>query len=893
MNAKVSPQTQDAIVAKESLATIVVKEPSGYPRVREPICVGVPVRLERVQGEVHSNANPGKLLLVDSLRRIIPATFEPLQFMSTDRQFQWFLVKFLCDCRSHEELFYSVVEGQTTFRSVDLAPMTDTASFKHHRDEVANAVDGGMVIELSDSLTVKIDLRVKVLGAKEKSVQLRRSTKTEGRKSVLGPPGISKSHIFTGNTNGLTIELKIDCWDDASLAKLELVVHNPRRAEHANGFWDLGDPQSILVESIEVLFSIDQLVQGQERIVRWQRNPGEKIDLTKKSRWSLRQLGSGGANWNSRNHVDRFGNVCITEHGFVESSGGDILSGSRVSPWLSVGSEERQLAFFAPKFWETFPNGFRVERDSCIWELLPKQSYSHEIQPGEQLAKSLWIEVNQPYRNGICRSRGLRNPLVARPLIRDDHSVPAPLAVCSNTSYPSSVESYLASIFSDTEGFKAKREVIDEFGWRNFGDVWADHEMAYADCCPPIISHYNNQYDLLLGFLNEFIRRGESTVRDLASDLANHVVRIDTYRTECDRASYNNGLFWHTAHYRDALTSSHRCYSKGMINGKHRSLGGGLSNEHTYTNGLLLFYLLSGESIYRDTVLRLGDRVIAMDDGDQHWLAPFSNARTGEASSTAMEGYHGPGRGCGNSLNALIDCWCLSEDEKYIRKGEELLRRMMHPNDDIGRFDLGNAELRWSYTVAIQAMLRWIILVPDSNGTHGYVRSCLSSLGAWMLQNERQYLDSPESLEFPTETWAAQELRKANCMISIGMMESSEALGTALLEKGKKHFSDAWERLLGFDSCRLTRPSAIILQQVPHRYGVQKLHVFPCESLCTLETEVAVPFRTQKEEVRELARNPLGISRMLLRASIRPQRFLPMILESQIGRLFRMCKKVF
>ena len=26
------------------------------------------------------------------------------------------------------------------------------------------------------------------------------------------------------------------------------------------------------------------------------------------------------------------------------------------------------------------------------------------------------------------------------------------------------------------DSFFAKREAIDEFGWRNFGDTWADHE---------------------------------------------------------------------------------------------------------------------------------------------------------------------------------------------------------------------------------------------------------------------------------------------------------------------------------------------------------------------------------------------------------------------------------
>ena len=31
----------------------------------------------------------------------------------------------------------------------------------------------------------------------------------------------------------------------------------------------------------------------------------------------------------------------------------------------------------------------------------------------------------------------------------------------------------------------------------------------------------------------------------------------------------------------------------------------------------------------------------------------------------------------------------------------------------------------------------------------------------WMADHERPYLDRPELLEFPTETWAAQDIRKS------------------------------------------------------------------------------------------------------------------------------------
>ena len=50
--------------------------------------------------------------------------------------------------------------------------------------------------------------------------------------------------------------------------------------------------------------------------------------------------------------------------------------------------------------------------------------------------------------------------------------------------------------------------------------------------------------------------------RVLMDDLARHVADIDIYHTVEDKAAYNGGLFWHTCHYVDAGTSTHRSYPR-------------------------------------------------------------------------------------------------------------------------------------------------------------------------------------------------------------------------------------------------------------------------------------------------------------------------------------------
>src|SRR5262249_37493433 len=76
---------------------------------------------------------------------------------------------------------------------------------------------------------------------------------------------------------------------------------------------------------------------------------------------------------------------------------------------------------------------------------------------------------------------------------------------------------------STATGFEHKREQADEYGWRNFGDLPADHEAAFVDEGDRLVSHYNNQYDAMAGFAIQCLRSGDRRWWDLFVDLARHV----------------------------------------------------------------------------------------------------------------------------------------------------------------------------------------------------------------------------------------------------------------------------------------------------------------------------------------------------------------------------------
>ena len=174
---------------------------------------------------------------------------------------------------------------------------------------------------------------------------------------------------------------------------------------------------------------------------------------------------------------------------------------------------------------------------------------------------------------------------------------------------------YVHQIIEGPHSFVAKREIIDEYGWRNFGELYADHEAVQSSgpasrSSPTTTTSTTSCY----GAFVQFQRTGDSRWRQLMADAARHVIDIDIYHTQDDKAAFNGGLFWHTDHYLPAGTCTHRTYSRA--NGG-RGYGGGPSNEHNYTSGLLHYYYLTGDPEAAQAVRELADWVIGMDDGSR------------------------------------------------------------------------------------------------------------------------------------------------------------------------------------------------------------------------------------------------------------------------------------
>jgi hypothetical protein len=358
------------------------------------------------------------------------------------------------------------------------------------------------------------------------------------------------------------------------------------------------------------------------------------------------------------------------------------------------------------------------------------------------------------------------------------------------------------------DSFDRKREAIDEYGWRHFGDIYGDHEAVRTRPPDLLASHYNNQYDPIAGFALQFLRTGDPRWHRMMSELAAHVVDIDIYHTVRDKWAYNHGMFWHTYHYGDADTATHRTYPRSAQGTIH---GGGPSADHNYTSGLLLHYLVTGSMASQQTVCESAEYVVDMDDGRKTLFRWLSRTDTGHAIRSAP-GYYGPGRAPANSLNALVDGFCIAADVRFLQKAEHLIRRVIHPADDIDTLRLDDPERRWFYTMFLQSLGKYLQFKAERlerDAMYSYGRASLLHYARWMASKEHPYLEKPEKLEFPTETWAAQDIRKSDVFFYAALHATEDR--QLFMERARFFYEYSLTTLQQTATRTLARPVVILL----------------------------------------------------------------------------------
>jgi hypothetical protein len=785
------------------LGRLLVHPRSPHARHDEPLTAGVPLPRGRL-------ADHARLAVVDSGGRPCPAAARVLERWS-DGTIRWALVDVVANVPAHGTSL-DVLEGVPTAHSTPLEVRCDgttaevsSGGFRarfdvttpHGLTELAvhgQPVTGGFAWRLrdatGDACTVSwAEVTVDGASPLAATVTLRGTVTTPSRRILQLSAAL---RFFAGQTAlGVDVEL-----------------HNPSRAVHTGGYWELGDAGSVLLRSAAVAVASMPLGGPHRLRARIDRGEFEECQVP----FDLTQHSSGGEHWRSPVHVDASGTPPFDHRGYVLRSGVSQRLGLRAEPTLVVGAPPAgELSVTAPAFWQVFPKAVTVSAAGDVevaW--LPAGLRPHEIQGGERCHFEFAIGVGPD----LVTSAPLEWRRAASVVLPDPDTAAAagaiPRMIPAAVASPQAYDALVAAALDGDDTFAAKREHVDEYGWRHFGDLYADHENG-ADPSVTRVSHYNNQYDAVAGLITQALRSGDPRWWLLADDLARHVARIDIYWTDEDKAAYNGGLFWHTTHYVDAGRSTHRTYPQAPGVG-----GGGPSNEHCYTTGLLLHYLLTGTALSALAVERLARWMIDADDGAKapvplRWL---SRARTGYASSTNSPDYHGPGRGAANAVVAMLNATRLTGVPAYLDKAHELVGRVVHPEDDIASLSLDEPERRWSYTVMLQALGRYADDLAERGGhapAEAYARAVIGRYARWMAAHEYPYLDRPERLEYPTETWAAHDLRKTEVFDLAAEQCSDPVERERFVERARFFYQTALRTLAAMPTRTRTRPMVLLL----------------------------------------------------------------------------------
>nr|WP_136251725.1 hypothetical protein [Ningiella ruwaisensis] len=622
-------------------------------------------------------------------------------------------------------------------------------------------------------------------------------------------------------------------WPQSGVIDIQFKVHNPKAQSNQGGKWDLGDENSLYLSDLGICIDLPESTTNTLSISK----DAESVTLDNSNEQiSLHQYSSGGDNWNCANHVNSDNVVSLKQKGALlvkeikevkeckEAKGNEILQQiDRPEPVVRIQTDEVQYSLHPQHFWQKFPCSLRLSGTKAEIDFTGEGSQV-EIQPGETKSHRLFISLddveiaNTPAPIEISLSQiesSQAIPWFNADLDKDPHQI------------------ILKNCLNGEHNFFAKRESLDEYGWRNYGDIYADHEAHNFSGKLPFISHYNNQYDPLFGFYKQYFLTGDIKYQQLAQDLLDHTLNIDIYRSELDKPEYNHGLFWHTDHYVQAATATHRTYSKHQADNvySNHAGGGGPGAHHCYPTGLALGYYSCADEDLKSAVLKMAQWMTYIYEGDGTLLGkllqvkncnylrvPFSDklllgAGTGITRNPFTNQYP-LDRGTGNYVNILLDAYEMSGDSAYLSNAERVILCTIDENDELNDGRFYDIENTWFYTVFLQAVSKYLFLLGTGHikrEASTFILNAFIHYLDYICEHERLYLDHAERLEYPNDTWTAQDIRKVQ-LLCIGTWFVSAEKADSYIAKAKQLNAEIYNKLKESPENVYTRLLVLMMQ---------------------------------------------------------------------------------
>lgn len=824
----------------QSKTQLLIREYQGIERTDEPVTTGIPFPI----GQVHDLSS---LCLINE--NGVPQRFQSSVLATwPDHSLKWVLFDFQASVAAHETLVMSLENAIHSCNDFSVA------AIKTEEREGYLVVDTGAAVFIIDRKKFKPFISVRI-GDQEMIDPEQSIVQLTDKNQINHEPVVDHLHWETDGPLRKTLKIdghfpetiadgqpvkftsRIFFYHNKRYARINFSLLNPNAAKHHGGLWDLGDSGSFLFSDLTICVSlknnnkpvlIDCVVKEDTAQTS---NPIENNKAYERAcgtHLNIYQDSSGGENWNCSNHVNRDNEVRHRFKGFRLYSDNQLLySGRRALPVIAVKDEHYKIKGTIKNFWQNFPNALEGKGRCLFFRLFPGQYDDfYELQGGERKTHSVYMDFS-PLDDDTSLD-WTEYPMIvsADPATYVEAGVFPYLVPDTEIKNKELLALVNTTIEGDRSFFK-RREMIDEYGWRNFGELYADHEKIDNNDNKPFVSHYNNQYDCINGFLSRYAASGDFRWFLLADQLCAHVKDIDIYHTEHDRPEFNHGLFWHTNHHKDAGTATHRCYSKLQVEpALLSSYGGGPALSHCYTTGMMNHYYLTGDVSSKEAVIDLASFIIDNIRMERTFFSRvikaiknikknIFNNKNDRVVLEKIYGLNGPGRSSGNALSVLLDAYILTSEKNYMNYNEMLIYNCINPNDSIENRDLLDVENRWMYTIFLVAIGKFLDLksnMKQCDEISGYARVSLINYGRWMTKYEQPYLLTPEKLDYPNETWAAQDFRKTVVFLKSLKYCADNQLREIFQNKAAFFQIESFKYLNTYKSSNLTRPIILLLQ---------------------------------------------------------------------------------
>lgn len=779
---------------KISSFTITNSNTFNYPYI--PVNVAVPFPKGLI-------SNPQKIKIKDNTNDQILKSSSIVTGKWHDKSIKWLNVEFITDIPSSSTKTFDVIEEATTSQdTIDTTNIFDIVDIKLNTLGKINLLGTERALNITSTLSDDKQLDFNLIS---EQILQNDSIKTVRELHFKGE----------GCTPLIELLIRVHEYNSIKTVKIDAVIKNLSSANHYSEFWDLNDGGSLFFKNLSVEISLNK--NDKATFSTDSSFPPEKSFSDKDFR--LLQQSSGGEKWNCKNHLSAEDKIYRVVKGGIIEAEGESREKRRLSPTVYVESENNDciLAISQPEFWQNFPSALSKKHNTISIGLFP-DNYDeiYELQGGEQKKQSFWIKENSDDPN----MKWIHSPLV--PIFSPQWHEKCciyPYMTSPDESDPKEYFDLIDNCINDKNSFANRREEIDEYGWRNYGELYADHESSYLKNGEYNISHYNNQYDFANYAMIQFWRSSDKRWYNLAQQLARHVRDIDTYHTTLDRFNFNGGIFWHTNHYVSAETATHRCYSAKA----EPPVAGGISIQNCYIAGLMTHYYTSADIDTYNSVIETLNYAYKLVMGPEDFKSnvkyftkeTIKNFYYSTKSKITKQVFpyglfQGPGRESGNALLILTKAFEFTEDRKYLKAAERIMKKCISPRQNLKAMRIKEPEYRWMYLLFLQSMIEYMKVkeeIGEIDKCYRYAVKSFKHYTEWMLKNEYSYLDKPETLEYPNETWAMQELRKPHILYEasqrtedIKKKEQYTKMADKLYKKAFKHYGEYGDRQL------LTRP---------------------------------------------------------------------------------------